>query len=199
MVWYQCQNSKSLMQVLVTSCKQSKLYASGQNFMQAVQNFIPAAKTLICTSGTGRENFMQVVLKSKSYGTILASPICMNVTYTTVCDLKPRALRLYRVMASNWDRPEINSFERAKRLLLGAVDTDCQQYTYTRRSITIVDSSTCACACKHPSLCYQVSRGCPELPLQHLNWHNTNFVLQDALREGGKKFSPRKHLKVWHE
>ena len=27
-----------------------------------------------------------------------------------------------------------------------------------------------------------------------------NFVLQDALRKGGKKkFSPRKHLKVWHE
>lgn len=26
-----------------------------------------------------------------------------------------------------------------------------------------------------------------------------NFVLQDALQEGGKKFSPRKHLKVGHE
>lgn len=26
-----------------------------------------------------------------------------------------------------------------------------------------------------------------------------NFVLQDALWEGGKKFNPRKHLNVWNE
>ena len=74
--------------------------ASVGNFMQAVKNFMQAVKTLckqsktlylpkLRTSGTGRENFTQVVLKSKFYGTILASPICMNVTYTTICGLKP--------------------------------------------------------------------------------------------------------------
>ena len=52
-VWYQCQNSKSLMQAFVTSCKRSKtlckrskLHASGQKLYASGQNFTQAVKTL---------------------------------------------------------------------------------------------------------------------------------------------------------
>jgi len=74
MVRYQCQNSKSLTQALVTSCKRSKtlrkqsklhasgqklhasgqkLYASSQNFIQAVKNFMQAVQTSCKRSKTG--------------------------------------------------------------------------------------------------------------------------------------------------
>jgi len=60
---------------------------------------------------------------------ILALPISMNATYITICSLK-LCIQWYRVMPSEWDKQEINLFERAKQLLLG-------QWTLSSRLPTI--------------------------------------------------------------